>query len=140
MFSYKITYIEKRYLGHINSSEIYEVKNRMPKSVKQQDNLEGFRYFDRKIIIKDNKKYIGPYENYSSWIYFGKRCSINDLIISNAIKLLDKLFLIKVILKQNYEYACFTDAKTFVLMNYNDITFEEYINKDDNYLERRKRI
>ena len=141
MNKYRKIYVEKKYPS-INGNDfiIEEVNELNSIFIKYDGEIEGFRFFEKDIIIKDNKKYIGPIIKYSPWIYFGKRYSIDGLIkdFPKNLKFLDRLKLTRLIINSRCKYICLTNTGTIVEMNNDDITYEEYLTNNQIKLIRKK--
>ena len=120
-------YVEKLYPGVIYyDSHEYEVEERNPEKIKNNGNVQGFRFFDVEYVIDSNKKYKGEKANYSNWYFYGSRLNINDLeFIFGDNTQVKKL--IKFMKNNGYEYACYTQTGNFIPMETEDMTYEEYI-------------
>ena len=122
----KKNYVEKIYCGFIFSESIVsEVENRNPLAIKNDEMMQGFRFFDKEIIRYGGKEYVGEISNYSPWYFFGDRLSIEEVKeLSKHNKRLN-------ILVSNMEYnkipyVCLTRVGSYLPMGEKDMTIDEY--------------
>lgn len=82
----KKSYLECLYdYGDYYASILQEVSERNPSEIFDDGRIIGCRYFDRMIISYDGQeKNIDT--NYSSWIWFGEKCTLNELMNMNDPK------------------------------------------------------
>ena len=124
------SYVEKSYRGLLFSeSSITEVDERDPMKVENDGSMQGFRFFDVDYILDEQKTYDGERSNYSGWIYFGKRYSLDDI---KSIYGCDSNYeiLIRNMEWNNINSVCHTQAGSFLPLEEEDMTFEEYIEKN----------
>ena len=124
------SYVEKSYRGLLFSEgSIKEVDERNPMKVENDGSIQGFRFFDIDYILDDGKTYASEKTNYSGWIYFGKRYSLDDI---KSIYGCDSNhdILIHNMEWNNINYVCHTQAGSFLQLEEEDMTFEEYIEKN----------
>lgn len=123
------SYVEKIYRGLLFSEPtVSEVEERDPMKVKNDGEMQGFRFYDKEIVIDGEKTYDGATSNYSGWIYFGKRMSLEDIKKQGNP---DNEILISNMEINGYEYVCHTQAGTFLPMEENDMTFDEYVDQKE---------
>ena len=123
------TYVEKIYRDLLSSrSLIEEVAERNPMQIKRDGKTQGFRFFDREYIVNGGIGYDGETSNYSNWIYFGKRFSLDEIIAKYGNNR-NYRTLISDMKYNGYNYVCYTQAKDFLPMEEGDMTFAEYIAK-----------
>lgn len=121
------SYVEKIYRGILFSEpSIAEVEERDPMQVANDGKMQGFRFYDKEFVVDGEKSYDGDKSNYSNWIYFGKRMSLeevkaqygNDSSYSTLISNMEN---------NNYQYVCHTQAGSFLPMEEGDMTFDELV-------------
>lgn len=121
------SYVEKIYRGLIVSeTSTTEVAERDPMKIANDGSMQGFRFYDKEFVIDGNKSYDGETSNYSNWIYFGRRMSleqVKELYGNNP----DYRILISNMENNNYEYVCHTQVGSFLPMENGDMTFDELI-------------
>ncbi len=121
------SYVQKIYRGlFFSEPSTEEVTERDPMIVKNDGKMHGFRFYDKEFIVYGEKNYGGEESNYSNWIYFGKRLSLDD-VKSQYGDNPDYKILISNMECNNYQYVCHTQAGSFLQMEEGDITFEEFI-------------
>ena len=121
------TYVEKIYRSLLFSeSSIKEVTERNPMQIENDGKMQGFRFYDKEYVVDDEKTYDGKKSNYSRWIFFGKRYSLDEIkaIYGNNP---DYRILISNMEVNGYNYVCYTQAGSFLPMEEGDMTFDEYI-------------
>lgn len=124
------SYVEKSYRGLLFSEpSIAEVDERDPMKVENDCTMQGFRFFDIDYILDEQKTYSSERSNFSGWIYFGKRYSFDDI---KSIYGCDSNYdiLINNMKWNHINYVCHTQAGSFLPMEEEDMTFEEYIEKN----------
>ncbi|MCI9434360.1 MAG: hypothetical protein HFI86_03660 [Bacilli bacterium] len=121
------SYVEKSYRGLLFSeASVNEVLERDPMKIENDGSMQGFRFYDKEFVVDGEKSYIGETSNYSNWIYFGERLSLeeaknkygND---SHYRILIDNME------RNNYEYVCYTQVGSFLVLGAGDMTFDEYL-------------
>lgn len=121
------SYVEKIYKDILFSrSSIAEVEEKNPMQVANDGLMQGFRFYDKEIVVDGEKSYDGEKSNYSNWIYFGKRMSlaqIKELYGEDP----DYRILISNMEINNYEYVCHTQVDSFLPMGEGDMTFDELV-------------
>ena len=123
------TYVEKIYRGLLFSeSSIKEVAERNPMQVENDGKMQGFRFYDKEYVVDGEKTYDGEKSNYSKWIYFGKRYSLDEIKAKYGNNP-DYRILISNMEGNGYNYVCHTQAGSFLPMEEGDMTFAEYFAK-----------
>ena len=123
------TYVEKIYKGDIlTQSSIEEIDDRNPMKVENDGKIQGFRFYDKEYILDGEKIYKGIKTNYSGFIYYGKRYSL-DKFIEEYGDNPDYNFLIRKMKSNDYNYVCQTQNDAFIPMREVDITLDEYEEK-----------
>ena len=118
------TYVEKIYWGILYSESLIEkVTDRDPMKIKNDGKMQGFRFYDKEYVVDGDKTYDGKESNYSNWIYFGKRYSLEEI----KAKFPDHRILIINMEGNNYQYVCHTQDGSFLPMKEVDMTFDEYV-------------
>ncbi len=125
------TYVEKLYGkiskgSFVGESLVNEVEKRNPMEIKNDDKIQGFRYFDVEYIVDDKKVYTGNKQKYSNWIFFGKRYSLEEIKKTYG-NLFEYKELINDIELIGYKYVCLTQTLSIVPMDEGDLTYDEYI-------------
>jgi hypothetical protein len=125
------TYVEKLYGkiskgSFVGESLVNEVEKRNPMEIKNDDKIQGFRYFDVEYIVDDKKVYTGNKQKYSNWIFFGKRYSLEEIKKTYG-DLFEYKELINDIELIGYKYVCLTQTLSIVPMDEGDLTYDEYI-------------
>ena len=88
--------------------------------------MEGFRFYDEEFVVDGDKSYDGDKSNFSNWIYFGKRMSLEEVKAQYGNDSRYSL-LISNMENNNYQYACHTQAGSFLPMKEGDMTFDELV-------------
>lgn len=116
----KKSYVEKRYKEKV---EISEVMERDPMKIQNDGEICAFRFFDKEINANGEEKYDGEKSNFSKWIFFGKRMMLRELENSYGTNpdLVDYMD------RNNLKFICHTQGNTFVIMENDDMTFEEMV-------------
>ena len=121
------SYVEKIYRGLLFSdSSVAEVTERDPMKVKNDGQMQGFRFYDKEFVVDGEKSYDGEKSNYSNWIYFGKRLSLTEIKAQYGNDP-DYRILISNMENNHYQYVCHTQAGSFLPMEEKDMTFDELI-------------
>lgn len=121
------SYVEKIYRGLLFSeSSVAEVTERDPMQVKNDGQMQGFRFYDKEFVVDGEKSYDGETSNYSNWIYFGKRLSLAEIKAQYGNNP-DYRILISNMEGNGYQYVCHTQAGSFLPMEQGDMTFEELV-------------
>lgn len=121
------SYVEKIYRGLLFSdSSVAEVTERDPMQVKNDGQMQGFRFYDKEFVVDGEKSYDGETSNYSNWIYFGKRLSLDEIKAQYGNNP-DYRILISNMEGNGYQYVCHTQAGSFLPMEQGDMTFDELI-------------
>ena len=121
----KSSYVEKIYPGiFFNESSFERVDKRDPFEIENDQEMQGFRFFDRDYIIDGDDKYEGKAYNYSNWYLFGERLSLSDVINKYGTNYKYKN-LINNMISNDWEYICLTQTNNFILLEENDITMDE---------------
>lgn len=124
------SYVEKIYRGILFSeSSTKEVKERNPMQVENDGKMQGFRFYDKEFVVDGKKSYDGEISNYSSWIYFGKRLSLDEVKAQYGNNP-DYRILISNMENNNYQYVCHTQVGSFLPMDEKDMTFDEILAKN----------
>ena len=121
------SYIEKIYRGiFVSEASTIEVIKRDPMQIKNDGKMQGFRFYDKEFVVDGKKSYEGEITNYSNWIYFGKRLSLNEVkrLYGNNP---DYRILIRNMENNNYQYVCHTQVGSFLPMEEGDMTFDELV-------------
>lgn len=121
------SYIEKIYRGiFVSEASTIEVIKRDPMQIKNDGKMQGFRFYDKEFVVDGKKSYEGEITNYSNWIYFGKRLSLNEVkrLYGNHP---DYRILIRNMENNNYQYVCHTQVGSFLPMEEGDMTFDELV-------------
>ncbi len=121
-----ISYVEKNYKGLIVETTITEVAERDPMKIANDKSITGFRFYDKEFIVDGNKVYGGKKSNYSNWIYFGRRLSLEELKKLYRNNLYIRM-LIRFMEKHDYKYVCHTQVGSFLPMGNGDLTIDEVI-------------
>ena len=121
------SYVEKIYRGILFSeSSIAEVEERDPMQVENDGKMQGFRFYDKEFVVDGEKSYDGDKSNFSNWIYFGKRMSLEDVKTQYGNDSSYSI-LISNMENNNYQYVCHTQAGSFLPMEEGDMTFDELV-------------
>lgn len=121
------SYVEKIYRGLLFSdSSVAEVTERDPMQVKNDGQMQGFRFYDKEFVVDGEKSYDGETSNYSNWIYFGKRLSLGEIKAQYGNNP-DYRILISNMEGNGYQYVCHTQAGSFLPMEQGDMTFDELV-------------
>jgi len=121
------SYVEKIYRGILFSeSSIAEVEERDPMQVENDGKMQGFRFYDKEFVVDGEKIYDGDKSNFSNWIYFGKRMSLEDVKTQYGNDSSYSI-LISNMENNNYQYVCHTQAGSFLPMEEGDMTFDELV-------------
>ena len=123
----KKSYVEKIYRGILFSeSSISEVEERDPMKVENDGSMQGFRFYDKEFVVDGEKSYDGEKSNYSNWIYYGKRLSLDEVKTQYGNNP-DYRILISNMEGNGYQYVCHTQAGSFLPMQEGDMTFDELV-------------
>lgn len=123
----KKSYVEKIYRGLLFSEpSVAEVTERDPMQVKNDGQMQGFRFYDKEFVVDGEKSYDGETSNYSNWIYFGKRLNLNEIKVQYGNNP-DYRILISNMEGNGYQYVCHTQAGSFLPMKPGDMTFDELV-------------
>lgn len=123
----KKSYVEKIYRGiFFSESSISEVEERNPMKVKNDGSMQGFRFYDKEFIVDGEKSYDGEKSNYSNWIYYGKRLSLDEVKTQYGNNP-DYRILISNMEGNGCQYVCHTQAGSFLPMQEGDMTFDELV-------------
>lgn len=121
------SYVEKIYRGLLFSEpSTEEVTERDPMKVKNDGSMQGFRFYDKEFVVDGEKSYDGETSNYSNWIYFGKRLSLDEIKVQYGNNP-DYRILISNMENNDYQYVCHTQAGSFLPMKEGDMTFDELV-------------
>lgn len=121
------SYVEKIYRGILFSeSSISEVEERDPMQVANDGKMQGFRFYDKEFVVDGDKSYDGDKSNFSNWIYFGKRMSLEEVKAQYGNDSRYSI-LISNMENNNYQYVCHTQAGSFLPMEEGDMTFDELV-------------
>lgn len=125
------SYVEKIYRGLLFSNpSVEEVEERDPKKIKNDGSMQGFRFYDKEFIVDGEKTYDGETSNYSNWIYFGKRLSLDEIKTQYGNNP-DYKILISNMENNNYQCVCHTQAGSFLPMKDGDKTYEELVSEKE---------
>lgn len=134
------SYVEKIYRGLLFSdSSVTEVTERDPMKIVNDGQMQGFRFYDKEFVVDGEKSYDGEKSNYSNWIYFGKRLSLDEIKAQYGSDP-DYRILISNMVNNHYQYVCYTQVGSFLLMNESDMTFEELVAQKEQNEEYRKHL
>ena len=123
----KKSYVEKIYRGVLFSeSSISEVEERDPMKVENDGKMQGFRFYDKEFVVDGEKSFDGEKSNFSKWIYYGKRLSLDEVKAQYGNNP-DYRILISNMEGNGYQYVCHTQAGSFLPMQEGDMTFDELI-------------
>lgn len=121
------SFVEKKYRGTLFSQYIEtEVIEKDPMKIENDGFIQGFHFYDREFITVEGKRYASEKYNCSNWIYFGKRLSLNEFknqYSNNS----DYESLISNIEKSDCQDVCHTQDDSFLPMNKEDMTFNEFV-------------
>ena len=121
------SYVEKIYRGILFSEpSITEVEERDPMKIENDGKMQGFRFYDKEFVVDGEKSYDGDKSNFSNWIYFGKRMSLEE-IKNQYGNDSNYSILISNMENNNYQYVCHTQAGSFLPMEEGDMTFDELV-------------
>ena len=121
------SYVEKIYRGILFSEpSVEEVTERDPMQVENDGQMQGFRFYDKEYVVDGKKSYDGETSNYSNWIYFGKRLSLDEIKAKYGNNP-DYRILISNMECNGYNSVCHTQAGSFLPMEEGDMTFDELI-------------
>lgn len=121
------SYVEKIYRGILFSEpSIAEVEERDTMQVANDGKMQGFRFYDKEFVVDGEKSYDGDKSNYSNWIYFGKRMSLEEVKAQYGNDSSYSI-LISNMENNNYQYVCHTQAGSFLPMEEGDMTFDELV-------------
>ncbi len=98
--------------GAIRSGEVEE---RDPSIIQNDGYIHGFRFFDISFIEDDGLIYKSTKHNYSKNIYFGRRCTFDELT---------KIFPLLEDIKKNGSYCLFSDG-VFLELDDDDMIYDE---------------
>lgn len=125
------SYVEKIYRGLlVSESSVAEVEERDPMKVANDGKMQGFRFYDKEFVVDGKKSYDGEKSNYSSWVYFGKRLSLDEIKEQYGNNP-DYSILIGNMEGNNYQFVCRTQVGSFLPMNEGDMTFDELVAKKE---------
>lgn len=125
------SYVEKIYRGLLFSdSSVSEVTERDPMKVENDGKMQGFRFYDKEFVVDGENSYEGKTLNYSRWIYFGKRLSLEEIKAKYGNNS-DYRTLISNMEINSVEYVCHTQAGSFLPMEKGDRTFDELVEQKD---------
>lgn len=119
------SYVEKIYGGFIFSeSTTEEVTERDPMKITNDGSMRAFRFYDRQFVVDGNNIYNGERTNYSNWIYFGRRLSLEQVkeLYGNDS---NYKTLIMNMESNEYRYVCQTQDGSFLPMENGGMTFDE---------------
>ena len=123
----KKSYVEKIYRGVLFSeSSISEVEERDPMKIENDGKMQGFRFYDKEFVVDGEKSFDGEKSNFSKWIYYGKRLSLDEVKAQYGNNP-DYRILISNMEGNGYQYVCHTQAGSFLPMQEGDMTFDELI-------------
>lgn len=132
-------YVEKIYKGmFFNETKIKEMKERDPLKIENDGKMQGFRFYDREYHIRNGQSYAGKSSNYSNWVLFGERLSLNEIKEKYGNNI-NYMTLIHNMEDNDYKYACFTQVGAFLPMDDGDITYDELINEKEKVLIKKKK-
>lgn len=121
------SYVEKIYRGlFFSEPSVAEVTERDPMQIKNDGQMQGFRFYDKEYVVDGEKRYDGETKNYSNWIYFGKRLSLDEIKAQYGNNP-DYRILISNMEGNGYQYVCHTQAGSFLPMEQGDMTFDELV-------------
>ena len=121
------SYVEKIYRGvFFSEPSVAEVTERDPMQIKNDGQMQGFRFYDKEYVVDGEKRYDGETKNYSNWIYFGKRLSLNEIKAQYGNNPNYRI-LISNMEGNGYQYVCHTQAGSFLPMEQGDMTFDELV-------------
>lgn len=121
------SYVEKIYRGILFSEpSVEEVTERDPMQVENDGQMQGFRFYDKEYVVDGEKSYDGETSNYSNWIYFGKRFSLDEIKAKYGTNP-DYRILISNMECNGYNHVCHTQVGSFLPMEEGDMTFDELI-------------
>lgn len=125
------SYIQKIYRGLLFSeSSTKEVAERNPMKVENDGKMQGFRFYDQEFVIDGEKSYDGEIFNYSNWIYFGKRLSLDEVKSQYGNEEILEI-LINNMEINGFQYVCYTQTGSFLPMEEGDMTLDEYISEHE---------
>lgn len=121
------SYIEKIYRGiFVSESSVSEVTQRDPMKIENDGQMQGFRFYDKELVIDGEKSYHGEVVNYSNWIYFGERLSLEQVKVRYG-KDSNYKTLISNMEDNSCQYVCHTQVGSFLPMEEGDMTFDELV-------------
>lgn len=127
----KKSYVEKIYRGVLFSeSSISEVEERDPMKIENDGKMQGFRFYDKEFVVDGEKSFDGEKSNFSKWIYYGKRLSLDEVKAQYGNNP-DYRILISNMEGNGYQYVCHTQAGSFLPMQEGDMTFDELITQKE---------
>lgn len=121
------SYVEKIYRGILFSeASISEVEERDPMKIENDGKMQGFRFYDKEFVVDGEKSFDGEKSNFSKWIYYGKRLSLDEVkaLYGNNPKY---SILISNMEGNGYQYVCHTQVGSFLPMQEGDMTFGELV-------------
>lgn len=127
----KITrsYLEKIYRGiFFGDSIVEEVEERNPLLIENDGSIQGFRFYDIDFIIDGEDEYKDKKTNYSNWIFFGKRISLDEVKTKYGNNK-EYRILIGNMEINNWNYVCETQVGSFLPFQDGDMTYDEYLSK-----------
>lgn len=125
------TYVEKLYRGFLFNECLSQViSERNPMLIENDGKMQGFRFYDEEYVVDGETTYQGRTSNYSSWIFFGRRYSYDEIMEMygnnpNYSILIDNMQ------RNHFDYVCQTQVGTFLPMGEGDMTFDEYVSKNE---------
>lgn len=134
------SYVEKIYMGILFSkSSVSEVTERDPMQVVNDGTMQGFRFYDKDFVLDGEKIYDGEKSNFSNWIYFGKRMSLEEVKSQFGHGPNNYRILISILENNNYKYVCHTQVGGYFLpMEEGDMTYDELVSQIEQGEEYRK--
>lgn len=121
------SYVVKIYKGILFSEpSVAEVTERDPMQIKNDGQMQGFSFYDKEYVVDGEKRYEGETKNYSNWIFFGKRLSLDEIKAQYGNNP-DYRILISNMEGNGYQYVCHTQAGSFLPMEQGDMTFDELV-------------
>lgn len=126
------SYVEKIYRGILFSeSSVSEVTERDPMQVVNDGTMQGFRFYDKDFVLDGEKSYDGEKSNFSNWIYFGKRMSLEEVKSQFGHDSKNYRILISNMENNNYKYVCHTQVGSFLPMEEGDMTYDELVSQKE---------
>ena len=126
-----VNYVQKLYAGIIfNDIVEEEIEKRSPMLVENDGIMQGFRFYDVEYMMDNDKMCDTNVTNYSNWIYYGTRYSLEEIISKYGNNPKFKS-LIRNMRDSKCKFACLTQAGKYQPLQIGDMTYNEYLERSN---------